>query len=198
MNFVGNDGQVIHKNLGETLGIVGGGTKADSEYSTTNIKTVKDANGNISVMMDRNLVTESVQVGKDGKDGKIGVSGKDGKDAVTVYGKDGVGHIGLTGPAGTNGKDGTNGIDLTVKNGYDDASKGIKGEKGVDGTDGITRIVYEDKTGEHQVATMEDGMVFGGDTGTDVIKNLNNKVLQTELCLRQRIISVSSPTERIT
>ena len=176
MNFVGNDGQVIHKNLGETLGIVGGGTKADSEYSTTNIKTVKDANGNISVMMDRNLVTESVQVGKDGKDGKIGVSGKDGKDAVTVYGKDGVGHIGLTGPAGTNGKDGTNGIDLTVKNGYDDVSKGIKGEKGVDGTDGITRIVYEDKTGEHQVATMEDGMVFGGDTGTDIIKKLNNKV----------------------
>ena len=176
MNFVGNDGQVIHKNLGETLGIVGGGTKADSEYSTTNIKTVKDVNGNISVMMDRNLVTESVQVGKDGKDGKIGVSGKDGKDAVTVYGKDGVGHIGLTGPAGTNGKDGTNGIDLTVKNGYDDASKGIKGEKGVDGTDGITRIVYEDKTGKHQVATMEDGMVFGGDTGTDIIKKLNNKV----------------------
>ena len=176
MNFVGNDGQVIHKNLGETLGIVGGGTKAESEYSSENIKTVKDANGNISVMMDKNLVTESVQVGKDGKDGKIGVSGKDGKDAVTVYGKDGVGHIGLTGPAGTNGKDGTNGIDLTVKNGYDDASKGIKGEKGVDGTDGITRIVYEDKTGEHQVATMEDGMVFGGDTGTDIIKKLNNKV----------------------
>ena len=176
MNFVGNDGRVIHKNLGETLGIVGGGTKADSEYSSENIKTVKDVNGNISVMMDKNLVTESVQVGKDGKDGKIGVSGKDGKDAVTVYGKDGVGHIGLTGPAGTNGKDGTNGIDLTVKNGYDDASKGIKGEKGVDGTDGITRIVYEDKTGEHQVATMEDGMVFGGDTGTDIIKKLNNKV----------------------
>jgi len=176
MNFVGNDGQVIHKNLGETLGIVGGGTKIDSEYSGENIKTVKDANGNISVMMDKNLVTESVQVGKDGKDGKIGVSGKDGKDAVTVYGKDGVGHIGLTGPAGTNGKDGTNGIDLTVKNGYDDVSKGIKGEKGVDGTDGITRIVYEDKTGEHQVATMEDGMVFGGDTGTDIIKKLNNKV----------------------
>ena len=176
MNFVGNDGRVIHKNLGETLGIVGGGTKADSEYSSENIKTVKDANGNISVMMDKNLVTESVQVGKDGKDGKIGVSGKDGKDAVTVYGKDGVGHIGLMGPAGTNGKDGTNGIDLTVKNGYDDVSKGIKGEKGVDGTDGITRIVYEDKTGEHQVATMEDGMVFGGDTGTDIIKKLNNKV----------------------
>ena len=176
MNFVGNDGRVIHKNLGETLGIVGGGTKADSEYNSENIKTVKDANGNISVMMDKNLVTESVQVGKDGKDGKIGVSGKDGKDAVTVYGKDGVGHIGLTGPAGTNGKDGTNGIDLTVKNGYDDVSKGIKGEKGVDGTDGITRIVYEDKTGEHQVATMEDGMVFGGDTGTDIIKKLNNKV----------------------
>ena len=176
LKFDANVGGVQTSKLGSTVIVKGEGKAADTDYSGENIKTVKDANGNISVMMDKNLVTESVQVGKDGKDGKIGVSGKDGKDAVTVYGKDGVGHIGLTGPAGTNGKDGTNGIDLTVKNGYDDASKGIKGEKGVDGTDGITRIVYEDKTGEHQVATMEDGMVFGGDTGTDIIKKLNNKV----------------------
>ena len=114
------------------------------------------------------------EAGKDGTDGKVGISGKDGKDAVSISGKDGVGHIGLTGPAGTNGKDGTNAIDITVKNGYDDAANGINGKNGVDGKDGITRIVYEDKTGEHQVATMEDGLKFKGDDGKEIAKKLNN------------------------
>ena len=113
------------------------------------------------------------EAGKDGIDGKVGISGKDGKDAVSISGKDGVGHIGLTGPAGTNGKDGAS-IDITVKNGSDDAAKGINGTNGVDGKDGITRIVYTDKNGEHQVATMEDGLKFKGDDGTEIAKKLNN------------------------
>lgn len=118
------------------------------------------------------------EAGKDGIDGKVGISGKDGNDAVSISGKDGVGHIGLTGPAGTNGKDGTNAIDITVKNGYDgtagtDGKDGVKGENGVDGTS-LTRIVYTDKTGEHQVATMEDGLKFKGDDDTVIAKKLNN------------------------
>ena len=113
------------------------------------------------------------EAGKDGIDGKVGISGKDGKDAVSISGKDGVGHIGLTGPAGTNGKDGAS-IDITVKNGYDDKDKGINGTNGVDGKDGITRIVYTDKTGEHQVATLEDGLKFKGDDTTVISKKLNN------------------------
>lgn len=114
------------------------------------------------------------EAGKDGIDGKVGISGKDGKDAVSISGKDGVGHIGLTGPAGTNGTDGTNAIDITVKNGYDDVAKGINGTNGVDSKDGITRIVYTDKTGEHQVATLEDGLKFKGDDTTVISKKLNN------------------------
>ena len=116
------------------------------------------------------------EAGKDGIDGKVGISGKDGKDAVSISGKDGVGHIGLTGSAGTNGKDGAS-IDITVKNGYDKAGKdgkdGINGQKGVDGTS-LTRIVYEDKTGEHQIATLEDGLKFKGDDGKEIAKKLNN------------------------
>ena len=112
------------------------------------------------------------EAGKDGIDGKVGISGKDGNDAVSISGKDGVGHIGLTGPAGTNGKDGTNAIDITVKNGYDGAN-GVNGKNGVDGTS-LTRIVYTDKTGEHQVATMEDGLKFKGDDTTVIAKKLNN------------------------
>lgn len=117
------------------------------------------------------------EAGKDGIDGKVGISGKDGKDAVSISGKDGVGHIGLTGPAGTNGKDGTNAIDITVKNGYDkagqDGKDGINGKNGVDGTS-LTRIVYKDGAGEHQVATMEDGLKFKGDNSPVIAKKLNN------------------------
>ena len=103
----------------------------------------------------------------------VGKDGKDGKDAVSISGKDGVGHIGLTGPAGTNGKDGAS-IDITVKNGYGkDGKDGINGKNGVDGTS-LTRIVYEDKNGEHQVATLEDGLKFKGDGDTVIAKKLNN------------------------
>lgn len=116
------------------------------------------------------------EAGKDGIDGKVGISGKDGKDAVSITGKDGVGHIGLTGPKGADGAPGTS-IDISVKNGYNEKGKdgkdGINGEKGVDGTS-LTRVVYTDKTGEHQIATMEDGLKFKGDDGKEISKKLNN------------------------
>ena len=201
LKFDANVGGVQTNKLGSTVTVKGEGTDADANYSGENIKTFIDQDNTtgtttINVKLNKNLVADSIKVNKDGKDGKdgvsitgptgvagqdgnngkVGITGADGKDAVSISGKDGVGHIGLTGPAGTNGKDGSNGIDITVKNGYDDAAKGVKGEKGVDGVDGITRIVYTDNTGEHQVATMEDGMLYGGDTGTVIKKKLNNQV----------------------
>ena len=118
---------------------------------------------------------ESAPGAKDGQDGKVGIAGKDGKDAVSISGKDGVGHIGLTGPAGKDGKNAT--ADITVKDGV----------PGVDGAPGetMTRIVYKDKDGnEHQVATHDDGMKFAGDNGQTnqdtnpnvIKKHLNNVV----------------------
>ena len=200
LKFDANVGGVQTNKLGSTVTIKGEGTAADANYSGENIKTFiePDTAGNttINVKMNKDIIADSIKVNKDGRDGKdgvsitgptgvagqdgnngkVGITGADGKDAVSISGKDGVGHIGLTGPAGTNGKDGTNGIDMSVKNGYDDAAKGVKGEKGVDGVDGITRIVYTDNTGEHQVATMDDGMLYGGDTGAVIKKKLNNQV----------------------
>ena len=201
LKFDANVGGTKTNKLGSTVIVKGEGTDADANYSGENIKTFIDQDNTtgtttINVKLNKNLVADSIKVNKDGKDGKdgvsitgptgvagqdgnngkVGITGADGKDAVSISGKDGVGHIGLTGPAGTNGKDGSNGIDITVKNGYDDAAKGVKGEKGVDGVDGITRIVYTDNTGEHQVATMDDGMLYGGDTGTVIKKKLNNQV----------------------
>ena len=200
LKFDANVGGVQTNKLGSTVTVKGEGTAADAKYSGENIKTFidqdKSGNTTINVKMNKDIIADSIKVNKDGRDGKdgvsitgptgvagqdgnngkVGIAGADGKDAVSISGKDGVGHIGLTGPAGTNGKDGKDGIDITVKNGYDDASKGVKGEKGVDGVDGITRIVYTDKTGEHQVATMDDGMLYGGDSGTVIKKKLNNQV----------------------
>ena len=201
LKFDANVGGTKTNKLGSTVIVKGEGTDADANYSGENIKTFIDqdtttGNTTIDVKLNKNLVADSIKINKDGKDGKdgvsitgptgvagqdgnngkVGITGADGKDAVSISGKDGVGHIGLTGPAGTNGINGTNGIDMSVKNGYDDAAKGVKGEKGVDGVDGITRIVYTDNTGEHQVATMDDGMLYGGDTGTVIKKKLNNQV----------------------
>ncbi|MDC4235586.1 YadA-like family protein, partial [Pasteurella multocida] len=101
--------------------------------------------------------------GKEGADGKgsISIAGKDGKDAVAISGKDGVGTIGLTGPAGADGKN-ANAI-IGVK----DSVKGLDGNDGKDGNS-KTRIVYTKPDGtEEQVATMNDGLVFGADKGTE-------------------------------
>ena len=93
MDFAGNDGE-FHRNLGDKVTIKGEGTKDASEYSGENIKTFADANGNLTVKMDKNLKTETiVATGKNGKDGKIGINGKDGVTtniSVTSDGKPGV------------------------------------------------------------------------------------------------------------
>ena len=204
LKFAANSGAEYTAKLGSTVKIQGTKKKDGHEYTADNLTTEIDKDGNITILMDKDMSVEKLAVnGKDGKDGKpgtagsIGISGQDGKAGVGIDGKDGIsikgkdgkdgvtmkaidgkngteGHIGLTGPAGTNGKDGTNAIDITVKNGYDDKDKGINGTNGVDGKDGITRIVYTDKTGEHQVATLEDGLKFKGDDTTVISKKLNN------------------------
>ena len=103
------------------------------------VKQTNDANGNttINYALDKDLDVESVHVGKDGKDGKIGIDGA----------------------AGTNGINGTTRVDIKVE-------KGVDGIDGANGTDGISRIVYEDKTGTHTVATMDDGLKFTGNNET--------------------------------
>ena len=102
----------------------------------------------------------------------IGTPGEPGKDGAP-------GTIGLVGPAGKDGKNAE--VDITIKQGSDDEAKGIKGANGVDGKDGITRIVYKDAAGDHQTATMEDGMKFAGDDGQTsadkvIAKKLNNTI----------------------
>ena len=201
LNFGAQSGNDIHKNLGEKLEIVGEGTKADDNYSASNIKTMtKDGKVVIGLDKDLNGLNSIGIPGKDGVDGKDGVSisgkdgangidgkvsiGKDGKDAVSIAGKDGVGHIGLTGPQGPAGADGT-GVDISTDHGSKtlvkpEANNGDKSE----------RIVYvpKDKDGnplkdtdgnpiKREVATMDDGLKFtGNNTGTENKHALNTLV----------------------
>jgi len=141
MDFAGNEGE-FHRNLGEKVTIKGEGTKAASEYSGENIRTFADANGNLTVKMDKNLKSETiVATGENGKDGKIGINGKDGV---------------------------TTNISVTRD-----------GKPGVDGAPGTTttRIVYEKPDGsKEEVATLNDGMKYGGDTGAVIKKKLNEQV----------------------
>ena len=134
--------------------------KVDGQENRTDgnlLITKTDNNGQATYDLKLN---DEITVGKDGaagKDGSIGVKGKDGS-AVAINGKDG--SIGLNGANGANG--------LTIKGG--------DGKPGVDGTN-ITRLVIEEKDGtKHDVATLDDGMKYGGDTGNVIQKKLNEQV----------------------
>ena len=177
LKFAGNKGSVAKK-LNSTMTIKGNGTKADAEYDASNIRTVVDAQGDLVIGLDKNLKADTVTVGGRGKDGAdgingaIGVKGADGKDGVTIssIGKDGTN--GTDGHIGINGKDGAS-ADIHVVKGVN----GVDGTDGYNGTDGIDRIVYEDHNGNTQtVATMNDGMKYGGDVGNVINKKLNGQV----------------------
>ena len=170
LDFVGNDNVKVHRDLGTTLTIQGEGTKDDTNYSGENLKVIGDANGSLTIKMDKDIKGNSVTVGergadgKDGVDGTIGVNGKDGS-AVVINGKDG--SIGL------NGKDGANG--LTIKG--DKGAVGVDGTDGKNGKDGMTRIVYQDgKDTDHTVATLDDGMKYAGNFGQGAAVKLNKTV----------------------
>jgi hypothetical protein len=148
LNFGANSGTAVTNKLGSTVTVKGAGVKADTEYSGNNIKTKvsQDADGNTTI----DVLMDKNLTGDTlivGQKGEQGVAGVDG-------------HIGI------NGKDGQS-ADITAQ----------KGDPGVDGKDGITRIVYKDEGGnEHQGATLDDGLKFGGDSGDAIAKKLNEQL----------------------
>ena len=124
------------------------------------VKQTNDTAGNASVAysLDKDISVETVTVtGQNGKDGKIGIDGKDGVD-----GKDGKNRVEITVEKGAKGVDGTDGHD---------------GVNGHNGKDGMTRIVYEDKGGKQEVATLNDGLKFtGNNESTENNHKLNTLV----------------------
>ena len=157
-------GSEVGKHAGDTSQVIGDQNSVDFQAGKNmTVKQTNDGNGNttINYALDKNLDVESVHVGKDGKDGKIGIDGKDGVD----------------------GLNGTNRVDIHVEKGAKgvDGTDGHDGVNGHNGKDGMTRIVYEDKGGKQEVATLNDGMKYAGDDaqGTDKTKVIAKKLNET-------------------
>ena len=182
----------------------GGATATGHNANAVNIsdqKTVEMVAGkNLTVKQDTTTdgakvefaLSDNIVAGKDGvngKDGSVGATGKDGS-SVVINGADG--SIGMTGPKGQDGKDGING-----RNGADISITSAKGEQVLinrdpahnGDADKAERIVYvpKDASGNpikgadnknivREVATMDDGLKFGGDMGTVGAVKLNKQV----------------------
>ena len=146
LQFDANVGGVQTNKLGSKITVKGEGTAADTDYSGENLKT---------------FITQD-PAGNTTIDVKMNKNLK----AETVV---------ATGENGKNGKIGINGNDGQTTN----ISVTRDGKPGVDGAPGTTttRIVYEKPDGtKEEVATLNDGMKYGGDTGAVIKKKLNEQV----------------------
>ena len=177
----GKDGNVTVETKGGTTVVIGHDGKDGKDGRDglfVNGKDGKDGKSGVSITGPNGVA------GRDGVDGKVGIAGTDGRDAVSIAGRDGVGHIGLTGPKGADGKDGAF-TDLSTILGQAtlDPAKNVKGKDGDAKDEKASRIHYEttvatkdgEKTVSHEVATMDDGMKYSGDSGSAAVK-LNNNV----------------------
>ena len=146
LQFDANAGGTKTNKLGSKITVKGEGTAADTEYSGENLKTFITQDPIGNTTID-------VKMNKNLKVETIVATGENGKD----------------GKIGINGKDGvTTNISVTRD-----------GKPGVDGAPGTTttRIVYEKPDGtKEEVATLNDGMKYGGDTGNVIQKKLNEQV----------------------
>ena len=165
---VGGYGWNLSVNNGKDTSKITKDTTVDLNNDDGNIKIAKNgSNVTLSLGPDVGLG----KAGKDGKDGSLAVRGKDGA-SVEISGKDG--SIGLTGPKG---KDGTPGASATIT-----VEKGTTTvNDGRDGDNKVNRIVYtdKDKNGndiKREVATLDDGLKFKGDSKEVINRTLGSQM----------------------
>ena len=158
-------------NNGKDKGNVKPGAQVDLNNTDGNIIISKNAN-NVTFNFNPNA-TFGVK-GKDGKkgvDGSISVNGENGS-SVVLNGKGG--SIGLTGPKGADGKDGAS-ANMSVQKGTTTVNTDRDGGKEV------TRIVYTDKDKDgkdikREVATLDDGLKFKGDSEQVINRTLGSQM----------------------
>ena len=172
-NKISNDITTIGS---KTFGLKGDSGTDEATNTLGNTVQVKGANGITSTVkgdaLEIGLGNDITINGKDGKSG-VGINGKDGISIKGADGKDGVTIKGIDGKDGVNGAEGH--IGLNGKDGMTDIWT-TAGKPGLDGKDGetMTRVVYQDPQGnKHEVATLDDGLKFKGDSGETISKKLN-------------------------
>ncbi|HAX1982780.1 TPA: hemagglutinin [Escherichia coli] len=146
-------GQEVKQSLGQAIKVSG-----DSNITTTAITANGDKGLKISLNND-------LTVG-DKAPGSIKVNGADGKEAVSLNGQDGT--IKLTSSPAAGGKSASATIAVNAgKGGLTDAAGTTK-----------TRLTYapDGTLPAEELATMNDGLSFGGDDGKIIHKKLNEKL----------------------
>lgn len=136
LNFAGNSGHTIHKDLGETLSIVGTGTKENTSYSGHNVKVIEQ-DGVLHIELDRDFEVRSLQAGYEETAGQILLNGLNSDNTYS--------NLVLQ--------------SQYVSLPYLSASDGSAGAKRLAYTDGEDTIL-------HVVATLGDGLTFSGDDGS--------------------------------
>lgn len=166
----GDDGNSVTKTLGGNPISVGGtGKKTDSAYGTSNIKTLVTPEGKILIGLDKDLVENSLSIGD-----KLSQANKDGiLYPVTLTADIQDAAVGLL------NLNGRNGTALSLTSGAGAPSLDNSSQT-------MTRIQYTDeKNLTHMVATLGDGMAFGGDNTTVTVDEAGQKLTGNNLIQRK-------------
>ncbi|MBJ9958930.1 hypothetical protein I5723_18360, partial [Acinetobacter courvalinii] len=192
MNFAGNAGADVHRNLGDKLNIVGGADAATAEDKTSgeNVITRTTADG-IKIELLKDAKFDSITTG----DSVLNNNGLTIKDGASIT-KDGInaGNKVITNVAdGVNGKDAVNVDQLTktkdgldnkitdTNNKLDDAKKDL-GNQITDTKDQLTNQITDTKTelnskiDNTKTELKNKGLNFAGNAGADVHRNLGDKL----------------------
>ena len=161
------DQNVVARGSNETISITGGSDAVKSSTAdgttTYTVDAAKLTGNNIAVVADKDANALHVQLASNLKDLNTAQLGSGSGDSYKET-------IKLDGTDTTNG--GTLELkDATGANGVTLRTSGTTTTADVNGT-ATTRLLVNDKT----VATTDDGLKFGGDTGTDSALKLNSKL----------------------
>ncbi|MFV0635767.1 ESPR-type extended signal peptide-containing protein [Mitsuokella sp. WILCCON 0060] len=182
-----NPGETVTLDAGKNIALAQNGNKisiATSDDMTLGKANSTDGSGNTVAGTNGRLAVDntngsSVVIGKDAvsktsststvAQSGIGVNGTDGTtNGVSMWaegsGTSTKGHIGLTGSDGAF-------TDIWI----DYGTKTLNSDKNTT-ADTASRLVYTDTKGNHEVATMDDGLKFKGDDATVITKKLNEQL----------------------
>lgn len=173
----GNEGSLSRKLGDSPIQIKGAGSKPNENYSGTNLKTYVDSNGVLQILLDKELLEDRIDVGSALANPTVSrvnypvVLGTDATDAT-------IGYVGI------NGRNGTSAVITSY------AGSPIPGSDfnytDSEGKSRMTRLEYTDQKGHaHHLATLTDGLTFGGDNSRVQIDSDSGTVSGTNVISRK-------------
>lgn len=173
----GNEGSLSRKLGDSPIQIKGAGSKDNENYSGTNLKTYVDSNGALQILLDKELLEDRIDVGSalaNPTESRVNypvVLGTDATDAT-------IGYVGI------NGRNGTSAVITSY------AGSPIPGSDfnytDSEGKSRMTRLEYTDQEGHaHHLATLTDGLTFGGDNSQVQIDSDSGTVSGTNVISRK-------------